>query len=230
MVSRSQPDTPQPDTREQIRPAARPVEELELIGGALCLDFANTIGGSRADPREYLIDYAALVRWSERLGALQPEDARALLAEAEDRPAEAAGALARARELRDRIYRVYAALARGRPAVRGDLQALNESLAPVLAELRLVANEDGYSWRPVRRKGALDIMLGPVARDAADLLVSGDLERVKQCGGEDCDWLFLDVSRNRSRRWCDMKDCGNRAKARRHYRRQKRGRQTRGAP
>lgn len=209
-------------TPAEIVPASRPVDELELIGGALCLDFANTVGGSRSDPREYLIDYRALVRWGERVGALQPEDARALLGEAEDRPADAAGTLARARELRETIYRVYARLARGRPAEPRDLQALNESLVPVMAELRLVADEDGYSWRPVRRKGALDLMLGPIARDAADLLVSGDLERVKQCGGDDCDWLFLDASRNRSRRWCDMKDCGNRAKARRHYRRQKR--------
>jgi predicted RNA-binding Zn ribbon-like protein len=64
-------------------------------------------------------------------------------------------------------------------------------------------------------------MLWPIVDAAADLLVRGEPERIKTCGSATCGWLFLDLSRNRSRRWCDMKDCGNRAKARRHYARRK---------
>ncbi len=46
-------------------------------------------------------------------------------------------------------------------------------------------------------------------------------DRVRRCGGANCDWLFMHNSRNHSRRWCDMGSCGNRAKARRYYARHK---------
>ena len=70
-------------------------------------------------------------------------------------------------------------------------------------------------------EGALDRPLWPVLRSAAALLTSDDIARIRECAAERCAWLFIDHSRNRSRRWCDMRDCGNRAKARRHYARAK---------
>src|ERR671930_579256 len=76
---------------------------------------------------------------------------------------------------------------------------------------RRIAN--GFAW-------VADDVLAPVVWSAAELLTSGPLERVRECPGDDtCGWLFLDTSRNGSRRWCDMRTCGNRAKARRYYRR-----------
>ena len=63
----------------------------------------------------------------------------------------------------------------------------------------------------------MDLFLDPIIKSAADLLVSPELKRVKQCADDACGWLFMDKSRNNSRRWCSMKDCGNRAKAHRHY-------------
>ncbi|HYR09186.1 MAG TPA: CGNR zinc finger domain-containing protein, partial [Longimicrobium sp.] len=91
-----------------------------------------------------------------------------------------------------------------------------------LGWLRVRAEGGEFAWG--WEEGAeLDRVLWPVVRDAAELLVSGDLRRVGKCCGDNCDWLYLDTSRNRSRRWCDMQSCGNRAKARRHYHRAKGG-------
>ncbi len=207
------------------RPVKRPVEELERIGGRLCLDLTNTVGGSRENPSEWLVDYPALVRWSVRAGALDAADADALLEAAGDRPEEASEALRATRELRESLFRVFDALAGKRAVPPEDVARLNAHLGPALARLQVAPSGDGFAWRDAGPDElALDAMLGPIARDAAELLVAGDPERIKECGGKDCTWLFVDASKNRSRRWCDMRDCGNRAKARRHYRRQKRAR------
>ncbi|HSH12932.1 MAG TPA: CGNR zinc finger domain-containing protein, partial [Desulfurivibrionaceae bacterium] len=93
--------------------------------------------------------------------------------------------------------------------------------AATLAQARLVPGEDHFEWG-WSDAGGLRRLLWPIVRSAAELLTSEKLERVGQCAGDSCGWLFLDTSRNRSRRWCEMEHCGNRAKARRHYRRQKR--------
>ena len=81
--------------------------------------------------------------------------------------------------------------------------------------------EGTYQWQMPAGKIDLDGILWRILWEAADLLTSDRLAQVKLCAGEDCGWLFLDASRNQSRRWCSMSDCGNRAKAKRYYRRHK---------
>jgi len=126
--------------------------------------------------------------------------------------------LERAISLREAIYRVVSAVANGRRAREADLAILNVALPDALARVHVVREADSFAWRWAADETALDRMLWPVARSAADLLTSEKLARVGQCADDrGCGWLFLDMSRNRSRRWCDMKDCGNRAKAKRHY-------------
>ena len=201
----------------------RPVEALELIGGELCLDFTNTVGGSRENPKERLHDYSDLVRWAAHAGAIGAEEADELLTRGAERPDAAERVLARALELREAIYRIFEQIARGQAPAAADLERLNAELERAHAHLRVVPAGDHFDYL-FADEVALDRPLWPVARSAAELLVSGDVGRVKRCGGHDCDWLFVDQSKNRSRRWCDMRDCGNRAKARRHYRRQRRAR------
>ena len=92
-----------------------------------------------------------------------------------------------------------------------------------LARQRVTLTEDGYRWGWLDDEAALDRMLWPVLRSTADLLTSPDLASVRHCASESCDWLFMDMSRGQRRQWCDMRTCGNRAKARRHYERKKRG-------
>ncbi|MBI1881537.1 MAG: ABATE domain-containing protein [Chloroflexi bacterium] len=193
-----------------------------LSGGRDCLNFANTVGGRRPDrPREYLHTYSDLVAWSRHAGILTDTAARRLVDEAERRPAEATQVLARALGLREAIYRIFSAIAAGGAPIVADLAILNDALPEALARLQVTPAEDGFTWNWRADEAALDSMLWPVVCSAGELLTSTELARVRECDGETCSWLFLDTSKNRSRRWCDMRDCGNRAKARRHYSRKR---------
>jgi predicted RNA-binding Zn ribbon-like protein len=195
---------------------------VSLVGGRPALDFANTVDWHAGpNPEDKLLGYADLVEWSRQAGLVDDDEAAALVAEAVARPAEAAAALARAREVRELVYDVFAAVASGETPDGAGLARLNGELAAALGQARLVAGDGGFVWGWAPRGTALDAMLRPILRDAAELLTSPELDRVGQCAGDPCGWLFLDTSRNRSRRWCDMRDCGNRAKAQRHYRRQR---------
>jgi predicted RNA-binding Zn ribbon-like protein len=196
---------------------------FELVGGRLCLDFANTVGGMRpATPREHLLGYGDLVRWARAAGIVSEAQARRLRAAAAKDPEGAERALHRARDLREAIYRTFEAASRGRPPPDDDVALLNRELCRAAACRRLVRQGDAFvlAWPD---DGALDAILRPVATSAAELLASpGDLARVHLCGAsefDDCSWLFLDETRAGTRRWCTMKDCGNRAKQRRHYHR-----------
>jgi len=211
------------DTSDQAvtTDGVRAVEDLELIGGEVCLDFANTLGGTREAPSERLHGYGDLVRWAAHAGAIEGSEVEALLAAAGARSAEAEAVFARALRLREAIFRIFAALADDANPAAADLQRLNDELARALPHLRIVPDEHGFDYRFDAADGALDRPLWPIARSASELLATGDLGRVKRCTSDECDWLFVDLSKNRSRRWCDMRDCGNRAKARRYYRRQR---------
>ncbi|HEX6041668.1 CGNR zinc finger domain-containing protein [Longimicrobium sp.] len=199
-----------------------PLADLSVIGGWLCLDFLNTVDTHDTLLEEKLGAYADLVWWALRVGVLTEADAAPLFAAAEADPARAADVFARAMELREALYRLFMAARAGEVVDAGDLSVVNGAIERTLGQQRIVRTEDGFSWG--WEDGVqLDRVLWPVVRDAADLLVSGDLRRVGKCCGTNCDWLYLDTSRNRSRRWCDMQLCGNRAKARRHYHKAKGG-------
>jgi predicted RNA-binding Zn ribbon-like protein len=198
-----------------------PLAALSLVGGRLCLDFTNTVSFHRPPwGNERLRRYEDLVWWALRAGLVSEPAAERLFARAEAEPEEAARVFARAVELREAMYRVFAAAGADEPAAAGDLETVNGELARAMPRLRVAPEGEGYGWA-WEEGDALDRMLWPVARSAAELLTSSELKRVGGCCDEECDWLYLDTSRNHSRRWCDMKDCGNRAKARRHYRRTK---------
>lgn len=197
---------------------------FELLGARLCLDFANTVSGKRVvDERDHLDGYPALVSWGRQVGAVSDAHARRLLAEARRRPSEAQAAFQAAIELREAIYRTFLAFALGSQPRQADLDAISAWLGRALSHRRLrrggACCELGWEEPPE----ALDAVLWPVVASAAELLVSSpDLERVRVCGlyeADECGWLFVDETKSHTRRWCSMKDCGNRAKARRHYQR-----------
>ena len=198
------------------------VDGLDFIGGRVCLDFANTTSQRESgSARERLHGYEDLVRWCLRAELFGGTEARRLLDEARARPEEAARAWRRALELRESIFALASAAARREPPPAAALELLNAVLSEGMGRRRLRPAECGLTWAWAEAADGLDWMLWPLAYSAAELLSSSDVERVKECGGDSCDWLFLDASRNGSRRWCVMEDCGNRAKARRHYHRSK---------
>jgi len=196
---------------------------FEISGGAACLDFTNTLSDRPQQAIERLPTYADLASWGRQAGVLDAAQAKALAADAGERPAAAVRVLARAVALREALYRLFSALAAGRAPEDGAVARLNAELPAALARRRLAPRDDvGFVWRWDEAAAAdLAFPLAPVVVSAVELLTSqDDLPRLRECDADTCGWLFLDRSRNRSRRWCDMAVCGNRAKARRHYERQ----------
>jgi predicted RNA-binding Zn ribbon-like protein len=214
-----------------------PPETVNLLAGDISLDFANTAEWHAGpSPEERLISYSSALAWSQHAGILSDAQVRSLLARARARPPQEGEALGRVIALREAVYRIFAGVGHHRSADPADLQILNAELAEALAHLRLVApprtaatgevsGEPGdlqqFAWTWTGVEDDLTSLLWPVARAAALLLTSPQLTRVRECAGDPCGWLFLDLSRNGSRRWCDMADCGNRAKARRYRARRK---------
>jgi predicted RNA-binding Zn ribbon-like protein len=192
---------------------------LRLIGGALCLDFVNTVEDYRGEPpHDHLSNYTELVAWSRHAAILTPRLAEQLTLVAARRREEAGRVHLRALALRATLHRLFTAQLVHHNPQAGDLAALNKILPQALSQGWIRSTENGYTWDWTAREDDLAQMLYPIARSAGDLLTSDNLGRVRECEDDTCGWLFVDTSRNHSRRWCSMEDCGNRAKARRHYR------------
>lgn len=193
--------------------------EFEFSGGRLCLDFANARRAlSKGDPRRR---YASLLRWSQLAGSVSEQQTRRLAGAAARRPAEAKAVVERAGHLGEAINGIFTSLAAGRQPASAAVGVLNAELARAMSEARLVPTNGGFSWGWSRTKAPLESVLWPVARSAADLLVSEEIVSVKVCSDATCLDLFVDATKNHRRRWCDMKVCGNRAKVRRFRARQR---------
>jgi len=187
------------------------------------LDFCNSVGGKRGErPREWLNHYGDLLSWSEQALLIERSSLDTFQRNATSNPAAAAEVLGRAVVLREGVYRIFMAIRDGKKPAERDLETLNRELGRSLSRLRVVPGKNGFGWAWEPARGALDYPLGPIARSAGELLTSAArLRNLRQCWGENCGWLFLDSSKNHSRSWCDMRDCGNRAKVRRHRMRHK---------
>jgi predicted RNA-binding Zn ribbon-like protein len=189
-------------------------QNWKFVGGRLCLDFVNTVGGRAGATvlRDKLVDYSDLLEWSRFAGVVNPPEVRRLKRHAAAHRKDAQQVFGRAVALRKALYRLFESVVRGSRAPASDLNLVTWELRVARIHQRLDRSGAEFIWNWDNASHALDRMLWPVTLSAADLLTSGDLSRLRQCGGHECGWMFLDTSRNRSRHWCDMKDCGNRAK------------------
>lgn len=195
-----------------------------MVGERLCMDFINTVSWreSAEKRRDWFTSYDKLVDWCIHAEVLTEQQAKALLLKAKEKPSEAGEVLKQAIEMREVMYRIFKSISKGTTPHPLDLERFNDSMRHSYQNLRVIHEKDRYELKFMHTEENLDIMLPPILQSAVDLLVSkNDLERVKQCEGDSCGWLFFDTSRNRSRRWCSMADCGNRAKARRFYQKEK---------
>lgn len=194
---------------------------------ALCLHFANTLdwrlGGVR---QETLPTYVELLQWSQRRGIIDAAEAVWLEAEAQRHPILAGAVHQRAIALREAIARLFACTSRGQTPAVEDLDIVNAELRMTTQQLQLHLEGDATTLACVANAPTLEMMLLPIALSVAELLISPQFDRVRQCAddeGNGCGFFFVDLSRNKSRRWCSMESCGNRAKARRHYHRERSG-------
>jgi len=192
---------------------------LTLVGGELAFDFANTSSG-RGWPTfmEHLRAPADVADWARHARVLPPEDAHWLRAEASQDSGLGEALLRAALALREDIFNIGEQLGAGRPPPETAIDDLRAVHAQCLAKARLAPFESRFVWNWRTRADPIEAVLGPISLSAMTILMQADLTRVKQCRGEKCGWLFLDTTKNKSRRWCEMEVCGNRAKQKRRAR------------
>ncbi len=191
-----------------------------MIGGNLALDFANTVGGVDGEIEaefENLRGYGDLIAWGVRVEVISEEVAGRLLEDARRRPLVAEATYARALAIRDCLYEIFRAVARGERPPRNSLEALQRDECEILRRARLVEKGGKFVWEWPDDEDDPGRVLMPVVHAAVELLTSEELNRVKHCAH--CRWLFVDRSKNRSRRWCTMEVCGTQAKMRRYVER-----------
>ena len=196
--------------------------KFDLSGGALCLDFANTVLKRNQPDKAHdeLSNYARLVGFAKQSKLLSPSKADFLAKRSGVKHLNTHRVLPAAVMLREAIYRVFSSVAAERPIASKDLKLIEDFALEAWKHRQLMpTSQGGYRWQwKAEDAENPSQMLWPIALSAAELLSSDGLSSVRECAADDCAWLFLDESRNRSRRWCDMSVCGNRQKARRHYR------------
>lgn len=196
------------------------IEELWVVGGDVALDFVNTVDGEPAF--DHLQSYGDLVAWGHRVGLISEEAARHLMREVRERPAEAETTHARALALRDVLYEIFRAIAGGERPLSVHLETLCGYESEALARATLAPDGDNFVWAwPDERD--LGSVIYPVVHAAVELLTKGRLDRIKGCVA--CHWIFLDLSKNKSRRWCSMEVCGTNEKVRRYLSRRAAGRE-----
>lgn len=190
----------------------------------LCLGFANTRYYRGGDaPAETLGDLDALFAWCRSATLLSASGERSLRRAWRDDTA-GAEAFRDAVALRETIYRVFFCTAEEKAPAAADIDALNRALLAAPSRIGVARAGSGFAWRvPPIDEPSVPTLLAPVSWSAASLLTGPRLSRVRHCANERCLWLFLDDSKSGTRRWCSMSACGNRAKAHRHYVRQKKG-------
>jgi predicted RNA-binding Zn ribbon-like protein len=192
----------------------RTLETLELVGGALCLDFANTLNSRREPEHDYLLTYSDLVGWAGKVEILSGQQVRNLKQRETQDVNKAVKALEKGRIAREIIYRIFSAVANKSKPREDDLSAITRLYEEAIANGQHIQVDNHYeiAWKADE---TLDAFLWRIVSSAENLLLSEELSRVKEC--PNCGWLFLDTSKNQSRRWCSMNTCGARDKMRRYH-------------
>jgi len=191
----------------------------DFDAGDLSLNFANTQDWHASEkPVENLKSFDELITWGEQACLLSPELAQQLHQQAIEQAADAAIAYDFAIQVREALYRIFSRRYAGEPIPEADLALLNSVISQAQAHLRLIPAGGEIRWEWAAEIDGANRVLWPVARAAAELLTSDKASDVRICEDDrGCGYLFIDQTKNHSRRWCSMDSCGNRAKARRHY-------------
>ena len=196
------------------------IDPTDFVAGTLCLDFVNTVGGIRTGVHDdRLQTYDDLAAWAVLGGAVPQEQGNMLKSLAHRRPEMSVRTLAEAKALRESLHAVFSAALKHQAPNRQAFDFVNQRLGIAMSHARIRRGAEKYewTWEPPE---LLDAPLWPVVHNAGELLASETLARLRECASETCGWFFLDLTKNRSRRWCAMSGCGNRAKVRRFRDRQ----------
>lgn len=196
--------------------------KFELTGGHIALDLTNTVDNrTSGNPVDNLHSYEDLLAFAAQSGVISANDAQQLARAATHNARAAQKVLQETIAVREALFSIFSAITAGKQPPSSAIDHLNQSLRQAGAHRILSIGHGEFSWTLSAPNDALERVLWPFVLQGADLLASPDLANVRECASETCGWLFLDKSKSHSRRWCDMKVCGNRDKARRFYQRQR---------
>ncbi|WP_160717161.1 CGNR zinc finger domain-containing protein [Chitinophaga solisilvae] len=200
--------------------ALKSIDTLRFDGGVLCLDFVNTISNRmKPDPYDYLPGFRELLQWYTRQEIFPSKVLHTLERLAKGYPQKAAVVFEKTIQLRELLLRLFTAVMAHKSPAAGDLQLFNTYLSDAYTNIEM-------TWRPSQQKGellfnapALEQVTWWLVKSAQELFTGTQLQQVRQCPA--CGWLFLDKSRNGSRRWCNMSSCGDIHKVTKYYQRNK---------
>ncbi len=208
MVTEQHPDPASPDR-------SQPEYRFDFCGGQLAVDFTNTVGDRDGDAVEHFHTFGDIVAWAEARGVVNHGEAAELRREASAAPEKARRAVRQAIDLREALYAVFNAIADGRRPRATDLDRVNAAVAETYEHAALTPTSAKRFVLQTKPGDGLMRIVRPIVRAAVDLLTSDQVLQVGRCADETCGWVFLDTTRSHTRRWCDMKSCGNRNKVRR---------------
>jgi len=189
-------------------------KKYAFIGNNLSLDFVNTVGYiSSENPIENLNSFSDLIEWSKQGKLISDDEAIVIFTKAKENILESERVFRRVLRLRKSVYDIFRSVISGEEIFDKDLTVFNRELSLAMSKAEIFCREGELIWD--WKNDGIERILFLITRVAAQLLTSSDLEKLKCCSGENCGWLFYDTSKNKRRQWCDMRDCGNLAKARR---------------
>jgi len=203
-----------------------PKRSFDLTSGRLCLDFVNTVDyRSSSQPDERLTGLAELLAFGEQAGVLSGSESRKRRRDGRENTRAASALFQSSVALREMMFRILSAVAAHHKVSKMDVEAFNAVVRRCNASCLVLPGEGKSAWQRLDQGGDADRLIGKIVRSAVELLTSDDIHCVKKCSADDCDWLFMDDSRSQNRRWCEMRTCGSRQKARAYYQRKKAKRQ-----
>lgn len=197
----------------------RSISTMSMDGGCLCFNFINTVHSRKDDViYDYLNSYEDLLGWCKRIEILPEQRLRQINALARGDGKMAAKTLTKARELREAMYIVFSQIRSEKSMPVEPLEKFNRALTNALAQLQLHIAKGKLSLRwPLAV--SLEEPLWHILKSSFDVWTQEDPLRIKEC--PNCGWIFLDKTKNKGRRWCNMKACGSNDKALRYYYRNK---------
>jgi predicted RNA-binding Zn ribbon-like protein len=197
----------------------RTIETLQLDGGCLCFDFVNTVNERPVFKHDYLSSYAELLTWCQKANALPSTRIDTLEMHALDNKIDAQLALDKAKIVREALYTVFNAIQNKREVPATALNKVNLALNESFSNLGLMIKDDKLELDWKTTAISLDEPLWHIMKSCFDIWTTESTDRMKHC--DRCGWLFLDKSKNKKRKWCNMQVCGSHDKALRYYYRMK---------
>lgn len=197
----------------------------KFVAGNLSLEFINTVGGRIIDNsgqhkilNDKLVSFDSLIDWACSINVISQSHRRKIITETSE--IDASNFFKKAIELREMLYRIFHHIIISKSPDQMDLLAFSQELSNLYSNTQIKYRSNSFEL-DLGLQSSPEFILYSIILSAREVLFSAKLDRVKECPGDNCGWLFLDTSRNGKRTWCDMKDCGNLAKVRRYRARQK---------